>query len=289
MTFLLLRRTTQLGLIALYVSAFRWNQQALVGNLSASSLFDTVILADPYAVLQMLLAGIEPDVRILIGATIILLFYGLIAGRAYCAWVCPVNLLTDLAAWVRRKAPLLNRGGRHLVHIDRSFRYWALGLSLLLSAVFGLAAFEAVSPVSLLHRGLVYGVGIAGIAVLIALFLFDLVIQKNGFCGHICPLGAFYAITTRFNLVRIHYDHGSCSDCMDCKIVCPERQVLDMIGHESAVVTESACTNCGRCIDVCHDGSLGFVLRTKSADFRHYSKKTEVTHESNLRRNHEAA
>ncbi|MBT4162273.1 MAG: quinol dehydrogenase ferredoxin subunit NapH [Gammaproteobacteria bacterium] len=289
MTFLLLRRATQLGLILLYVSAFSWNQQVLVGNLSASSLFDKVILADPFAVLQMLLAGIELDERTLIGATIILAFYALIAGRSFCSWVCPVNMLTDLAAWIKRRVPMLNKGGRQTVHINRDFRFWVLGLSLILSAVFGMAAFEAVSPVSLMHRGLVYGFGVMGIIVLGAIFLFDLLIQRNGFCGHICPLGAFYTLTTRINLVRIRYDRDSCSDCMDCKVVCPERQVLDMIGHQSAVVTKSACTNCGRCIDVCPDSSLGFVLRTKPADFRRYKKEPNLTHESNLRRNHEAA
>jgi ferredoxin-type protein NapH len=265
--FLVMRRFTQLLILGLYVSAFSWNQSVLVGNLSATSLFGTVILADPFAVLQMLFAGIELDVRILIGASIILLFYALIVGRAFCSWVCPVNILTDTAAWLNQKIPFLQGPHSRSIRFNRDLRYWVLGLSLALSALTGVAAFEAISPVSLLHRGIVYGISWAGISVLASVFLYDLLIQKRGFCGHLCPLGAFYSLVSKFNLIRIDYDRDSCSDCMDCKVVCPENQVLPMIGQHSSIITDSACTNCGRCIDVCNDHSLRFTLRHERDNF----------------------
>ncbi len=270
--FLFLRRLVQVTIIALYVSAFSGAQSILAGNLSGTLLFDTLVLADPFAALQMLAAGIELDVRVLIGATIMLLFYGLIAGRAFCSWVCPVNILTDIAAWANRHIPYVQGSLRRSVRFSRDLRYWVLGLALLLSALTGVAAFEAISPVSLLHRGIVYGIGFSGLSVLTAVFLYDLLIQKNGFCGHICPLGAFYSLVTRFSLVRINYDLESCSDCMDCKVVCPEKQVLPMIGKSSSMVADSACTNCGRCIDVCNDHSLSFVIRSNREDFKVFRK-----------------
>jgi ferredoxin-type protein NapH len=274
--FLILRRLTQLLILGLYVSAFSWNQSVLAGNLSATSVFNTVILADPYAVLQMLLAGVDLDVRTLIGATIILLFYGLIAGRAFCSWVCPINILTDAAAWANQKLPYLHGPQNRSIRFNKNLRYWILGLSLVLSLLTGVAAFEAISPISLLHRGIVYGLSWAGISVLAAVFLYDLLIQKRGFCGHLCPLGAFYATITKLNLVRITYDRDSCSDCMDCKVVCPENQVLPMISHSSSVITDSACTNCGRCIDVCNDHSLKFILRLDREDFKDFSRNKNV-------------
>ena len=39
----------------------------------------------------------------LLGAAIVLVFYPLVGGRVFCAWVCPVNLVTDLAGWLRTK------------------------------------------------------------------------------------------------------------------------------------------------------------------------------------------
>jgi ferredoxin-type protein NapH len=49
---------------------------------------------------------------------------------------------------------------------------------------------------------------------------------------------------------------------MECKVVCPENQVLWMIHKESVSVTDGECSNCGRCIDVCGDDALGFSIRS---------------------------
>jgi ferredoxin-type protein NapH len=47
---------------------------------------------------------------------------------------------------------------------------------------------------------------------------------------------------------------------MKCKEVCPETQVLHMIGKKSIKVMDAECTNCGRCIEVCDDDALGFSI-----------------------------
>jgi ferredoxin-type protein NapH len=48
---------------------------------------------------------------------------------------------------------------------------------------------------------------------------------------------------------------------MKCKVVCPEQQVLYMIGKESIPVLSGECTNCARCIEVCDDDALNFSIR----------------------------
>ena len=50
---------------------------------------------------------------------------------------------------------------------------------------------------------------------------------------------------------------------MKCKLVCPEVEVLDIIGIKSGTINHGACSNCGRCIDVCDDDSLNFKITTK--------------------------
>lgn len=60
-------------------------------------------MADPYATLQMFAAGVIVGTDVLIGAAIVIIFYGLIGGRAFCSWVCPINMVTDLANWIRVK------------------------------------------------------------------------------------------------------------------------------------------------------------------------------------------
>jgi ferredoxin-type protein NapH len=145
-------------------------------------------------------------------------------------------------------------------NLSRKVRYWILGLSIPLSLAFALPAFEFISPISMLHRGVIFGMGLGWAAVL-AVFLFDLFVQKNGFCGHICPLGAFYSLIGRFSLLRVRHDSDKCTLCMKCKAICPEKEVLHMVGKESAYVSMGECINCGRCIEVCDDDALNFSIR----------------------------
>jgi len=257
--YLILRRFTQIGLLVLFFGANAWGWKILEGNLSTSKIFEIIPMSDPYAVLQMIIAGAVVATDLLIGVAVVVLFYGLIGGRAFCSWVCPVNMVTDSANYLRRVLDI-DRAHLQKQPISRVARYWILGLGLILSAIMGIAAFEFVSPISMLHRGIIFGMGFGWTAILM-IFLFDLFVLKNGWCGHLCPLGAFYSLVGKFSFIRVHHNEANCTLCMKCKVVCPEKQVLHMIGKESLPVLSGECSNCARCIEVCDDDALGFSIR----------------------------
>ncbi len=257
MKYLILRRVTQIALLFLYFAGNAWGWSILQGDISTSLLFNKIPLSDPFALLQILATGALVGVNVVVGAAIITLFYGLIGGRAFCSWVCPVNMVTDLAAWLRRKL-LIDKIERK-VWISRNIRYYMIALALIVSAISGLAAFEIVSPISILNRNIIFGFG-SGLGLIGAIFLFDLFVVKNGWCGHICPLGGFYSLIGKYSLIKVKHDHQKCTLCMKCKEVCPETQVLHMIGKNSITVNKGECTNCGRCIDVCNDDALFFTI-----------------------------
>jgi len=256
--YLILRRVVQIGLLFLYFAGNVWGWKILRGDLSSSSLFGVVPLSDPFAVLQIFATGVSLGATVLIGALIIALFYGIIGGRAFCSWVCPVNMVTDLAAWLRR-VMYIDKIERK-VWISRNIRYYMIVLALIVSFVAGLAAFEVLSPITILNRGVVFGFG-AGAGLLVAIFLFDLFVVKNGWCGHICPLGGVHSLIGKYSLFRVKHNSDNCTLCMKCTDICPERPVLNMIGKRSEFVSQAECTNCGRCIDVCDDDALGFEIR----------------------------
>ncbi|OQX72811.1 MAG: quinol dehydrogenase ferredoxin subunit NapH [Campylobacteraceae bacterium 4484_4] len=255
--FLVARRLTQIAVLVLYVGGNLYGWKILTGTLSSSTLFETVPLSDPFAVLQMYAAGAILAADVVIGALIILLFYGIVGGRAFCSWVCPINMVTDLANWLRRKLYLDKVEKK--VWMSRNTRYWVLGLALILSLFTGVAAFEFVSPISMLHRGIVFGMGM-GTAAVVVIFLFDLFVVKNGWCGHVCPLGGFYSLVGKYAPWSVVHNQPNCTLCMKCKEVCPESQVLHMIGKKSIKVLDMECTNCGRCIEVCDDDALSFTI-----------------------------
>jgi len=258
--YLLLRRVTQFTLLFLYFGANAYGWHILEGTFGSSVLFGVIPLADPYTTLQVLATGFVLSADVLLGALIMILFYMVVGGRAFCSWVCPINMVTDLANWLRRKLNL-DKEEVNYRFIKRKARYWIMILGLIVSAVVGVAAFEVLSPITIMQRGIIFGFG-AGIAVIVAIFLFDLFGVKNGWCGHLCPLGASYSLIGRASIIRVKHDHEACTACMKCKVVCPENQVLHMIDKESISVTDGECTNCGRCVDVCDDDALGFSIRS---------------------------
>lgn len=256
--YLILRRMSQITLLVLYFGANAYGWKMLSGTLSSSSILGTIPLSDPFSVLQMLASGVLLSFDVILGAIIIALFYGIIGGRAFCSWVCPVNMVTDAANWLRRKLYIDKIEKK--VWMSRNIRYYMITLAFIVSFVSGLAAFEIISPITILNRGVIFGFG-AGAGLLVAIFLFDLFVLKNGWCGHICPLGGVHSIIGKYSLIRVTHDSDNCTLCMKCKEICPETQVLNMIGKRSEVVSMAECTNCGRCVDVCDDEALRFHIR----------------------------
>lgn len=267
---LILRRTVQVGVLLVFFGSLHWGWQVagrglLSGNLSSSRVLDSVPLSDPFATLQILVSGHWPALTVLLGAALVLAFYALVGGRVWCSWVCPVNMLTDTAAALRRKWKI-----RNSLRVSRHLRYFVLGLALALSALTGVAAFEWISPIGIMHRELLFGLG-AGWVALAGLFLFDLFVLRNGWCGHLCPLGAFYALAGgRSAQVRVRFDEHTCTHCGECAKVCPEPQVLNLKQAAAhGMIRSGECTNCGRCIPECPENSLYFDWRSRICHPRH--------------------
>lgn len=257
---LVLRRACQLSIILMFLSGPMWNIWILKGNYSGSLLFDLIPMSDPLITAESLLTGYIPEWKTLLGAAIIVATYALLASRAFCAWVCPLNLVTDLAAWLRRKL-----GIRQTLKMSRSLRYVILAVVLIGSAITGNLIWEWINPVAAFGRIFVYGVG-ATLWLVLAVFLFDLLVAEHGWCGHLCPIGAMYGVIGAKSIVRVQVvDREKCDRCMDCYNVCPEPQVLRTPLHgkaeDSTIVLAKDCISCGRCIDVCAENVFAFSNR----------------------------
>ncbi|WP_299420722.1 quinol dehydrogenase ferredoxin subunit NapH [uncultured Shimia sp.] len=258
--FLILRRLSQAFFLSLFLLGPWFGIWWVKGNLSGSLTFDILPLTDPFIALQGIVAGHWPEMTALIGALIVGAVYALIGGRLYCSWVCPINPVTDAASWLHRKLDL-PKGWQP----KRGTKYFMLAMVLGVSVVTGTVAWEFVNPISMLHRGLIFGAGFAW-ALVIGVFLFDLVLARRGWCGHLCPVGAFYGLLGNKSLLRVTAQkRAACDDCMDCFAVCPEMQVITpaLRGKEAdtPLILSPDCTNCGRCIDVCAVDVFHFTHR----------------------------
>ncbi|MDF4401304.1 quinol dehydrogenase ferredoxin subunit NapH [Vibrio parahaemolyticus] len=253
--FLILRRLCQLIIIALFMAGPTLG--VLTGNLSSSMLFDTVPLSDPLIVLQALATGHIPEFNALLGVVIVVVFYAILAPRAFCAWVCPLNIVTDLAAWLRRKFNI-----KASYRWSPAIRYWLIPVLMLGSALSGAILWTWLDPVAALHRGLVFGMG-AGWVLIALVFVLDLLLVEHGWCGHLCPLGAAYGVIGRKSLLRVTaVRREDCTKCMDCFYVCPEPEVLRQpLKEGDRRVMDQNCISCGRCLDVCPEHVFEFKNR----------------------------
>ncbi len=181
----------------------------------------------------------------------------LIFGRFFCGWICPATLLYELnsnvAVWLRQSGmPQAD------IKLDRRIKYILLGAGLIISAVMGAVIVALVYPPAIIGRELYNAIALGGFGsgtvFLMFTLLFDLLVSRRGFCRHLCPGGALYALLGRYRLVRIQRQVESCNDCAKCNAVCEFAldPMRDDFGQE--------CNNCTACIAICPTQSLSFSL-----------------------------
>ena len=274
---LLARRFSQVTILSLFLLGPWLDIWLVKGNLNSSLVLNVLPLTDPFVFLQSLFAGHVAEMTAITGALIILVFYMLVGGRVYCSWVCPINIITDTAHGLRERLGISGAS-----RLSRNTRYWLLGAALVLALATGSIAWENVNPVSMVHRGLIFGMGMAWV-VIAAVFILDFVISRRGWCSHLCPVGAFYSMLGTHSLIRVRADdRDQCDDCMDCFVVCPEQQVIRpaLKGADKGigpVITSANCTNCGRCIDVCGKNVFRFGSRFNNRPIHEYSNHSTGT------------
>ena len=263
-----IRKCVQVGILAtFFATAHGWkilDRPVLSGDLSNSTALGAIPFSDPLALLERLFAQHTPTMTTLMGALIALCLYGILGSRTFCGWVCPMNLVTECADFLRRRLQLQPDA----IKLSRNIRYGILIGVLSASALLQIAAFESISPQALLWRDVIYGSGLSALAVVLAIFAIELGLAKNAWCGHLCPLGAFWASfgkVQKHPAIRIHFDAKTCTHCGDCLRVCPEQQIIKFKDLEkNPYIPTGECLNCGRCIEICPEKSLQFTLGQSS-------------------------
>ena len=254
----------------LFFLSFAIDIQTLEGTLNGSR-FLGFHLIDPFTTLEMLLADYHLHINIIIGVSTITIFYLLVGGRSYCAWVCPYGILSEIGEkWhnmLVAKKIIKDRNFDHRI----KYIFWTIFLILALTS--GFLVFETFSIVGILSRAIAYGWSLSLIWVLIVL-TFEVFFARRAWCSYICPIGTTYSMIGKVSALRIEWN-DNCDHCMVCHDVCFENQVLEITKAKydkqreeenitKEYITGADCTLCGRCIDVCHADALNFDFRLKS-------------------------
>ena len=188
---------------------------------------------------------------ILVAAVFIVTF---IWGRFFCGFVCSFGAMQDL----------LGLGGKRLPKkitvpekADRYLRY--LKFAVLLFMVFGVWTFS-VTGTTLWSPWTIFGMyatfsGFPGGAyllsvggVLLLVIIIGSVFIERFFCKYLCPLGALFAVASKFRIFRIKKPSAGCGSCTLCASKC--RMSVPMNKYDS--IASGECINCLSCTTVCH-------------------------------------
>ena len=218
----------------------------------------------------------QTSLSVLVPHLLFLVVFGLVFGRFWCGWGCPLGSMTDFLNGVRK---LLHIPAwtvpRRLDSFFRKFRHFTLYLSLAIAALtmVPILGGEGVNdalflfccqlcPARLAYPGF-GGVNpcwtdyTSTLTVFMTLvgwlffgfFLLGFFVPRL-YC-RACPVGALASYFGRGALIRLEKDAEKCTFCGTCRRCCPvdiERVYLE---RELPVVTDSQCTLCMRCVEAC--------------------------------------
>jgi polyferredoxin len=191
----------------------------------------------------------------------------LVAGRAFCGWMCPLGTIQDWLATLGRR---LSGEQKHIrgkvskarfpIRIpkaaDKVLRY----AKYLILALILIASVTAIYPP--LHEfcpvRAVFSFKLTPLlwSVLIT-FLVTSVFVERVWCKYLCPLGAALAIFNKISPVRL-VSSNTCNSCGRCDIEC-SMAIEDVPLH----LNDAECVRCMECLNTCaRDGALELkVLR----------------------------
>lgn len=211
---------------------------------------------DPLALLSVL-ASRAFAWKLLLGALPVLVLM-VVLGRFFCGWLCPY--IPILAASNAARALLARLGLKPLdVQLPRSIARGVLVAAVVSSLLAGAPLVALVYPPAIIGRSVASAVWTgslgAGAVVLFAIFLFDTLVSRAGFCRSVCPGGALFSLISWRSPVRVAREKSKCTDCTACDVVCNlgQKPMTDQL--------DPGCERCGKCIAVCPTVALRFEVK----------------------------
>ena len=231
------------------------------------------------AKIQFLPAVLALNVAVVVALVILTLVFG----RIYCSVICPLGVMQDVIARLRRK-----KNKYSYSKAISWLRYTMLGV-MVVALVAGVGSvFQLLAPYSaygriatmlfqpvwkagnnvlatIAERADSYAfyhvdqLAATGAVLIIAIVTFVVLVVlalRHGrtYCNTICPVGTVLSFLARFSWLKIRFDEEKCKNCSMCSKNCKAA----CIDYNTHTVDYSRCVVCGNCIDKCKFGALKY-------------------------------
>ena len=220
----------------------------------------TLNFFSPYVSVDGALIGVVSGSVIVFG---VMLLSGLYFGRAWCAWVCPMAGLSDMAKNINDKPVNVKR-----LTIIR-YSVFALWFSILITCFVLAGGIKGVNPLHLTENFVSVDQPLKYITYYIVLFTFgglSVWLGRRAACHSICWMSPFlvggYLLGRALRLpqLRIQTEPAKCINCMQCNKRCP----MSIDAHrevKQGEIFSLDCILCGECVDICPKKVLKYATR----------------------------
>jgi len=196
-------------------------------------------------------------------------FIGMLFGRAFCGWACPVGFTQEImyhvGQYVRPLLRTVDKSAKSLGEyanfgVDpKYFKYGILILIPLTSLVTGKLVFTSIDPIGALTASipaLMTGnyttLDWFWVKILLLIFFFVMVtVVMRAWCRWLCPIGAMLAPTNKLSILHLEEsEENKCLECGLCARNCPMHIKLPKNTRDME------CILCGRCVQSCPTNRL---------------------------------
>jgi polyferredoxin len=225
-----------------------------------------------------------------VAVVVALLALTLVFGRIYCSVVCPLGILQDLVASIRRK--------KNPYHFSKEHRWLRYGVLVVFAASFvaglnsivallapyssyGRMAQNLLQPIWLWVNNLLASIAehygsyafyhvdvwlrsLPTFLVALGSFAVIAILSLRGgrtYCNAICPVGTLLSFFARFSWLKVRFDKDKCRKCGKCERNCKAA----CIDFKNMSVDYSRCVACGNCLEQCSFDSLHYSRPTSHA------------------------
>jgi NapH/MauN family ferredoxin-type protein len=185
-----------------------------------------------------------------------------LAGGAFCGWICPFGAFQDLLDWLRKKLHVPEvKVPKRLDRILTYGRYLTLALILYATISTVKLWFADYDPYrTIFGLGWLFDFNLAehwpayAVALLVTVGAF---LIERSWCRYLCPLGGAISLLGNLSLLRIRREEGNCTGCAVCNLACPVK--IDVA--QAAPAVSADCIGCLECVDACpRHGALSVTL-----------------------------
>lgn len=256
MKLLLTRRIAQIAFLCLLVAIPILNEREIsfiTGTLYSMS-FGPVDVTDPLSGVQVIMLTLSATQALLVSMLIPVLIT-FVLGRAFCSWLCPQNLFSEIADMLSRK---FLRQRSAILPPTPIPRWGILALIIVGSLVVGFPLASLISAPGIISLQISTAVfeGTVGLETgLIAFILLgEFFILRRFWCKYVCGVGTVLGFFRCGKTLKVAFQEDHERQCIRCG-ACSRACQFDLNPMQGKLYPQ--CHNCGDCISACAESTKG--------------------------------